>query len=139
MKKRKNIIILCFFIAIFIFSCSNSDVEDSKSQVNYEIVLVDDVNVGNVIRETIHIVVDGEYTLDELNTIAEKEALKYVKENKVNALAVGFYTDEDNIGKGYDMGRVEYVPYGNWAKAMEVKSGDYSNFEFVNYLNEPIN
>ena len=46
--------------------------------------------------------------------------------------------NQKNIGKGYDMGRVEYVPYGEWSKAIDVKAGDYSNFKFVNYLQESI-
>ena len=159
MKIKQNIktLILITAIVLSITGCSNeevntnndnsdtiSNIEQTQSDKentdlpNYKVALVDDANIGNVIRETLHIVVDGDYTLEQLNTIAEKEALAYVKQNKVNALAVGFYEDENNIGKGYDMGRVEYVPYGDWAKAIDVKSGDYSNFEFVNYLQESI-
>lgn len=159
MKIKQNIktLILITAIVLSITGCSNeevntnndnsdtiSNIEQTQSDKentdlpNYKVALVDDANIGNVIRETLHIVVDGDYTLEQLNTIAEKEALAYVKQNKVNALAVGFYEDENNIGKGYDMGRVEYVPYGDWAKAIDVKAGDYSNFEFVNYLQESI-
>lgn len=159
MKIKQNIktLILITAIVLSITGCSNeevntnndnsdtiSNIEQTQSDKentdlpNYKVALVDDANIGNVIRETLHIVVDGDYTLEQLNTIAEKEALAYVKQNKVNALAVGFYEDENNIGKGYDMGRVEYVPYGDWAKAIDVKAGDYSNFEFVNYLQELI-
>lgn len=36
------------------------------------------------------------------------------------------------------MGRVEYVPNGNWGDAINIKSGDYSNFKFVNHLEEPM-
>ena len=161
MKINKNIkaLILITTIALSITGCSNEEkntksdnagnnieqikpneesVQEEIELPNYKVALVDDANIGNVIRETLHIVVEGDYTLEQLNTIAEKEALEYVEQNKVNALAVGFYEDENNIGKGYDMGRVEYVPYGEWSKAMDVKSGDYSNFEFVNYLQESI-
>ena len=159
MKIKQNIktLILITAIVLSITGCSNeevntnndnsdtiSNIEQTQSDKentdlpNYKVALVDDANIGNVIRETLHIVVDGDYTLEQLNTIAEKEALAYVKQNKVNALAVGFYEDENDIGKGYDMGRVEYVPYGDWAKAIDVKAGDYSNFEFVNYLQESI-
>ena len=156
MKINKNIktLILITTIMISITGCNNEEsninndnitnieqTQSDKEEIdlpNYKVALVDDANIGNVIRETLHIVVEGDYTLEQLNTIAEKEALAYVEQNKVNALAVGFYEDENNIGKGYDMGRVEYVPYGEWAKAMDVKAGDYSNFEFVNYLQESI-
>ena len=124
-------------------SSNNSDNKEDIANEDielptYKIALIDDSNIANAIRKTIHIVVDGDYTLSQLNTIAEKEALAYVSKNKVNALAIGFYENEKNIGKGYDMGRVEYVPYGEWSKAIDVKAGDYSNFKFVNYLQESI-
>lgn len=104
----------------------------------YKIELVDNTNLGSIIRETIHITVKGDYTLDDLYKIAEKEAKDYTANHKVNALAIGFYTDKENIGKGYDMGYVDYVPNGNWGDAVNIKAGDYSSFKFVNHLEEPI-
>ena len=154
MKIKKSIksLILITTITLSLTGCSNQDSNenlDNNTSIeqmnldqedmewpNYKIALIDDSNIANAIRETLHIVVEGEYNLEQLNAIAEKEALEYVKNNKVNALAIGFYEDEKNIGKGYDMGRVEYVPYGDWGRALDVKTGDYSNFEFVNYLCE---
>ena len=87
---------------------SNSDNKEDIANEDielptYKIALIDDSNIANAIIKTIHIVVDGDYTLSQLNTIAEKEALAYVSKNKVNALAIGFYENEKNIGKGYDM------------------------------------
>lgn len=159
MTLKKNIknLILMTIVVISMTGCSNGESKNNNDNTenvsnieqvqsdndeldlpDYKIALVDNTNIGNIIRETLHIVVEGDYDLDQLNAIAEKEALAYAEDNKVNALAVGFYEDKKNIGKGYDMGRVEYVPYGEWAKAMDVKAGDYSNFEFVNYLHESI-
>lgn len=159
MKINQNIkkLILITLMALAITGCSkedsniNNDSSDTVTNIeqtqldkeesdlpNYKVALIDDVNIGNAIRETLHIVVEEDYTLEQLYDIAQKEALAYVSENKVNALAIGFYEDEDNIGHGYDMGKVEYVPYGDWSKAIEVETGDYSNFEFVNYLEESI-
>ena len=159
MKMNQNIkkLILITLMALAITGCSkeesniNNDSGDTVTNIeqtqldkeesdlpNYKVALIDDANIGNAIRETLHIVVEEDYTLEQLYDIAQKEALAYVSENKVNALAIGFYEDEDNIGQGYDMGRVEYVPYGDWSKAVDVETGDYSNFEFVNHLEESI-
>jgi len=160
MKASKRIIslIVVSIISISVIGCSNkNDVDDNDLSTNtsagneqqmesdvdndlpdYKIALIDDSNIANAIRETIHIVIDGDYTLEQLESIAKKEALKYTKDNKVNALAIGFYEDEKNIGKGYDMGRVEYVPNGEWSDAINIQSGDYSNFKFVNHLEESI-
>lgn len=131
---------------------NNSEIKEEKSSQTastnentreeklpeYKIELVDNTNLGSIIRETIHITVKGDYTLDDLYKIAEKEAKDYTANHKVNALAIGFYTDKENIGKGYDMGYVDYVPNGNWGDAVNIKAGDYSSFKFVNHLEEPI-
>lgn len=116
----------------------NNTKEYSETLPDYEVVSVDDTSIPTATRKTLNIVVTGKYTLDELYKIAEKEIYSYTSNNKVNALTVGFFTDKKHIGKGYDMGRVEYVPNGNFSDAVNVKAGDYSKFEIVKYLEEPI-
>ena len=116
----------------------NNVKEDSETLPNYKVVSVDDTSIPTATRKTLNIVVTGKYTLDELYKIAEKEIYSYTSNNKVNALTVGFFTDKKHIGKGYDMGRVEYVPNGNFSDAVNVEAGDYSKFEIVKYLEEPI-
>lgn len=155
MKIKRSILALLVITSIGLMGCSNktenkevvnTEIQNEETQSQqieytmelpeYKVELIDNSNIGSVIRETIHIVVEGDYTLEELYSIAEKEALLYTKDNKVNALTVGFYREKDNIGKGYDMGRVEYVPNGELGDAVKVTTGDYSNFEFVNYLSK---
>lgn len=105
---------------------------------NYTIAEIDNSNFGNCIRETLHIVVNEEYTKDQLFQIAQKEIQNYTLQKKVNALTIGFYESKNNIGKGYEMGRVEYVPFGDFSKASEVISGDYSKFQTVNLIEDKI-
>ncbi|QPW62059.1 CHASE3 domain-containing protein [Clostridium botulinum] len=113
--------------------------EEDVKLPEYKIELVDNSNIGqNIIRETLHIVVKEKCSLDQLYKIAEKEAISYTQDHKVNALAIGFYKDKSHIGKGYDMGHVNYVPNGKWGDAMNVESGDYSTFQFENCLSEPL-
>ncbi|MEG2110528.1 MAG: hypothetical protein RRY19_12145 [Clostridium sp.] len=114
------------------------DQKEEEKLPQYEIVSVDDTSIGRAVRKTINIVVKGDYTLDGLYKVAEKEINLYIDKNKINALTVGFFTDKDHIGEGYDMGRVEYVPNGVFGDAVNVESGDYSSFKLVNYLEEPI-
>lgn len=155
MKKKLVLVIL---MSSFIWtgvgcSANNEDVLKQEEKVglsisgesneedlpSYFISKIDNTNIGNCIRETLHIVVSEEYTNDQLYKIAEKEIKEYIIKNKVNALIVGFYESEDAIGTGYEMGRVEYVPFGEFGKAVEVKAGDYSNFQFVNLIEDKIN
>lgn len=112
--------------------------ESKETLPVYEVISIDNSNIGQIIRETLNIVVKDDFTLKQLYKIAEKEINSYINTNKVNALTVGFFTDKDHIGKGYDMGYVEYVPNGKFSDAVNVKAGDYSIFKFVNNLEEPL-
>lgn len=158
MKLKSKLIFAIVTVSIGMVGCSTEDSKDvnlttqqeiskennSANEVqeenlpNYKIALIDDSNIGNIVRETLHIVVEDDFNLDQLKSIAEKEALNYTKDHDVNALAIGFYQDEANIGKGYDMGRVEYVPNGKWSDAVNITAGNYENFKFVDYLEEPL-
>lgn len=109
-----------------------------NNTLKYKVESIDDISIGNAKREVMNVVVEGKYKLDQLYNIAKKEALQYTKENKMNALVVGFYTDKSHIGKGYDMGSVLYAPNGKIEYATKIKSGDYSDFKFVNELEEAI-
>lgn len=104
----------------------------------YKIELIDDSNIGNCIRKTLHIVVTGDYTKDDLYKIAEKEIKDYTSKNNVNAVTVGFYESSGSIGNGYEMGRVEYVPNGVYGDAVNVKAGDYSTFKMVNLIEDKL-
>lgn len=104
----------------------------------YKVDIIDNSNIGDCIRETLHIVVIGNYTKDDLYKIAEKEIKDYTSKNKVNALTVGFYESSDMIGNGYEMGRVEYVPNGVFGDAVNVEAGDYSTFEIVNLIEDKV-
>lgn len=112
------------------------------SSVDYEVAFIDNSNLGNVIRETLHIIVSGKFTKEQLFEIAKIEAQKYTSTNKVNALKIGFYDPDvlsnKTLGRwyhsGFTYGFVDYVPNGVWGDAMNVKAGDYTNFEYVNGL-----
>lgn len=119
-------------------SSKNAEVKKEEVFPAYNVNSIDDTNIANAIRINLNIVVTGDYTLDDLYKIAVKEIESYTSKNKVNACVAGFYNSTDHIGKGYDMGRVEYVPNGNFADAVKVTTGDYSTFKYVNYLEEAI-
>lgn len=117
------------------------EVEIEKAEENiklpsYKVERVDSSEYAGAISDTLHVLVNGEYTNDDLYKIAEKEIKAYTIAHKVNAVTVGFYKSEDHVGKGYEMGYVEYVPNGNRTDALIVTAGDYSSFQFVDYLQD---
>lgn len=120
------------------------EVEIEKAEENiklpsYKVERVDSSEYAGAISDTLHVLVNGEYTNDDLYKIAEKEIKAYTIAHKVNAVTVGFYKSEDHVGKGYEMGYVEYVPNGNRTDALIVTAGDYSSFQFVDYLQDKNN
>lgn len=115
-----------------------AETNDNENLGTYTIESISDESIANAKRETLHIVVKDNQSLDQLYKIAQKETLNYTKDHPVNALTIGFYTDKEHIGEGYDMGSVLYAPNGELKDAMNVTTGDYSSFKFVNNLEEPL-
>lgn len=115
-----------------------ADTNDNENLGTYIIESISDESIANAKRETLHIVVKDNQSLGQLYKIAQKEALNYTKDHPVNALTIGFYTDKEHIGEGYDMGSVLYAPNGELKDDMNVTDGDYSSFKFVNNLEEPL-
>ncbi|WP_394866574.1 hypothetical protein [Paraclostridium bifermentans] len=84
------------------------DTNDNENLGTYTIESISDESIANAKRETLHIVVKDNQSLNQLYTIAQKETLNYTKDHPGNALIIGFYTDKEHIGEGYDMGSVLY-------------------------------
>ena len=143
-------LILTFTMAFAFVGCGNksskkedpnrASIEESLNEVSlpeYKVVKVEDSSYNEVVNKVMVIKInDSNYTLDDLLNIAKKEALDYTDENEINALTMGFYEDESTVGNGYELGRVDYAPQGSFSKGADVETGDYSTFEFGNYLQE---
>lgn len=151
MRRGRLLILILTFTVIFSFAGCGSEnskkddpnrttIEENLKEVSlpdYEVIKIEDSSYNKVVNKVMHVCVkSSDYTLDDLLNIAQKEALKYTKENKVNALTIGFYENESSIGNGYELGRVDYAPKGSFSKGADVETGDYSSFEFGNYLQE---
>jgi len=50
--------------------------------------------------------------------------------SEVNAVGFSFYYPESGLG-GYEHGVINYAPYGDWSRASEVNTGDYSKHEWT--------
>lgn len=103
---------------------------------SYNVLQVEDISFGNTKRLTLHVLVESGVSVAQLEAVAEQLAQEYRKSEKYNALNVGFYDYTELIGHGYSLGYWEDVPYGEWKRADEVRSGDYSKHEAVSHLKE---
>ena len=103
----------------------------------YRIASTKDVSFPTVKRYVYNVVVTGEPTKAELTEIAYAVFEEAKKRTPFNALSVVFYDYECLIYHGVVMGNADFAPDGDWGKAMDVKTGDYSTMKIDNQIEEP--
>lgn len=103
----------------------------------YRIASTKDVSFPTVKRYVYNVVVTGEPTKAELTEIAYAVFEEAKKRTPFNALSVVFYDYECLIYHGIVMGSADFAPDGDWGKAMDVKTGDYSTMKIDNQIEEP--
>lgn len=111
-------------------------IEHTQTQYSYNIMNEQDISFGDAKRYQLSVVVYGQPTADELKDICNIIAEDYKKTNDYNALVIflcdnKYYCKNPNDGLP-TLGKAEYAPEGDWSKASEVLTGDYSNFA-MNY------
>lgn len=95
----------------------------------YEIHGIDDISVGPVRRFTVHVVVRERVSSEQLVAIGREIAMQMRETHGYQGLNIGYYTFPEFIGFGWDLGNWQDAPYGDWARAMDVRPGDYSHHE----------
>lgn len=118
------IIVVTFFISIF-----NERGSTSGDIPDYEIVKVNDLSMGGIKRYSLHVVTK---VLDskQLKQVGIS-AIDNLKEKKTfNAVIVYINDYEEYINDGYSLGKIEYAPSGDWNKAGDVETGDYTEMEY---------
>lgn len=116
-----------------------TNTSSNSKPIDYYIARIDNANFGNIIKETLHIVILSKFSEEQLFEIAKTETERYISKNKVNSLTVGFYdksvldNDEWYIS-GFTHGQVDYLPNGDWNNISNINTGDYKTFQFVNKI-----
>lgn len=104
----------------------------SPGTPSYQIVKNGNVNFGNVIRLQYWVIPANNATDTDMKLISFKVLEKAKNDHPFNALAIDFVKSKSEADHGgYTIGQVEYVPYGDWGKANQVRAGDYSHDKFV--------
>lgn len=139
LKKLIIVIVVIFISLIVIGSIGNYffPIEKDKGTPQYTIADEEDLSFSNVIRWQVRATTSiNDITHDQIDSIA-KDIVKKVKEKRdVNAIGIFLYYDGDDIYGMYTIARIDYAPYGDWSRANEVTTGDYSkntyNIEYRN-------
>ena len=97
----------------------------------YTIIDEGEVNYSTVIRPVCNIVAESGLSQSDIEKIAKDIVNRYIKLKKVNAVGIFIFSDKSKIGKeAYDIAKIDWAPYGDWGKAGDIESGDYSKHRF---------
>jgi len=136
MGKMKYLVLLVV-IVVLVINLISFLLKDDKSSTNikstsipdYQIVQIEDVSFGNTKRYSVNVITK---TLDyeAIKQVGIAVVEKYKQEKSFNAISVFINDHVEFVGHGYSLGRVIYAPNGEWGKAMEVNTGEYSKMQY---------
>jgi len=110
------------------------EIVEEKKVPKYEIVEEEDISYSAIKRLRFRVVVSKNITKEEVGLIAKDIVRKTIDTQDVNAISVAMYDKEEDAQGGYTVAMVEWVPGGDWGKAGDVETGDYSTHEYnINY------
>ncbi len=92
----------------------------------YQVVEIEDVSFPSVKRYTVRVRVDSVLTSSELELVSRRiiEELEVTKPH--NALWIGYYLPDSDTDAAYTAGKAVWAPDGDWGKADESPTGNYS-------------
>ncbi|WP_206460663.1 hypothetical protein [Anaerovorax sp. IOR16] len=107
----------------------------------YDIIRVEDLSLGKFIRMNYLISVNDSYSVEDLKTIAKSIVESEKSKQPTSTVSVVIFSNNDDPSTGVNsIGDIEWGPYGEWAKAMDVEPGDYSKHEYTyNFRKEYLN
>lgn len=139
MKQHLLIIgISVLLMAVFGLSgCMETGIEKDKEMTEkdkeipqYTIVEEEDLSYSSIIRWQVRATTTDNLTKDEIKSIAE-DIVKGIKERmEVNAISIFLYREGDDIHWIYTIASIDYAPYGDWSRAGDVNTGDYSKHTY---------
>jgi len=95
--------------------------------LSYEVVKQEDVSFENTVRFILSVVVSRDLSDEELLRVSTEVVDRMTSEHDVNAIGIRFYENEAYVGNVMALASVDWAPLGNWNRANEVETGDYSN------------
>lgn len=101
--------------------------------LEYQIANTDDVSFGQTRRLSVRIRVPKHYSKSEIENIARSVTSGITRRQQVNAIMMYFHGPNTPASGIPDIARVEWAPYGDWGRAIEVQSGSYSSFKYSVY------
>ena len=141
MKRGTEIIlgIIAFVLIVAVAANLISQESTVKDEIpSYKIASKTDISSPQATKLRYKVVVEPGISEKGIKLIAEDVVNKTKKDMKFNGLVIFMYDREEDVGDYYTIAKVEYLPYGEWRKTLDVRAGDYSKHEFVYDINENV-
>lgn len=104
--------------------------QDGPTAVAAEVIRVDDVSFGDVVRLVVRAVVPYPMTETEARAVLDRLIAEAAAE-PLNAVAVTLYDDILFVDGPFTVAQAEFAPGGVWGEAGTVAAGDYASHETV--------
>ncbi len=98
---------------------------ENHNEISYTIEEVEDISFSECERRKVTLRTTRRLTETEVKALAETIVNQIIEDDNVNAIVIFMYDTEHTSGP-YTLASVDWVPYGEWVKAKDVKTGDYS-------------
>ena len=127
-RSTVGLIAIVVIVAVAMFA---GCVEEEKAAIPlYQIVEQKDISHANAVRLSIRVVVPSNITEQEVKDVSGDVVKMVTKSQDVNAIAILMYDRIEDAYGAYTVDSVDWAPYGDWARAGEVKTGDYSKHQY---------
>lgn len=146
---KKGILRILVIICLVILSLSFSSCSKKESEVvgtgeqqqkveKYIIYKKDDISLDGVKRYVYSVIVNEKLSKSELEKVSNEIVEKVKKEGDFNGIQILMYDGEYAVSGEMmpSLGRYTYAHEGDFAKAMDVKSGEYEKMSALNELKE---
>lgn len=145
--RKATVIFLIIIISLSFVSCSKKEsaeanktdkVENVAKKEKYTILKKDDISLEDIKRYVYTVVVNEEVSKDELEKISNEIIDKAKKEGEFNGIQILMFDGEYTVsGENVpSLGKYTYAPEGDFAKATEVKKGEYDKMAPLNQLKQ---
>lgn len=101
---------------------------DSASP-QFEIVDIEDISYLGCVRKLVRLRTPSRLSEPDVLAVAQAVVTHITCKHKVNAISIFMYDTAHATGL-YTLASVEWAPNADWAKAKEVRTGDYSRHDF---------
>lgn len=133
MKMKILVILGALLVAIplVLGACTSTatNAPSDTEEANYNIVAQEDVSFSTAVRINVRLTMDADVTQQEIEWIAKDVVSNITKKQDVNAISIGmYYSGDDYFGAARVV--VDWSPYGDWARAIDVATGDYQHHQY---------